>query len=84
MQSQSTSDNYETNMSKDHALLDTMKQLTDFSEKKRQINALLTEDSEARIFEIISYAILKNHYSNIKVYFGYSPERIKEDFCNHH
>lgn len=70
-------------MSKDHALLntlDTMKRLTDYSEKKRQINALLTEDSEARIFEIISYAILKNHYSNIKVYFGYSPERIKEEF----
>ena len=69
-------------MAKDHALLNVlqqMKELSDYSEKKRQINALLTEDAEARIFEIISYAILKNHYSNITVYFGYSLETIKEE-----
>ena len=67
---------------KDHALLlvlQRMRQLTDYSEKKRQINDLLTEDAEARVFEIISYAILKNHYSNIKVYFGYSLETIEEE-----
>lgn len=69
-------------MAKDHALLNIlrhMKELTDYSKKKQQINDLLTEDTEARIFEIISYAILKTHYSNIKVYFGYSPETIKEE-----
>lgn len=69
-------------MSKDHALLNIlrrMKELTDYNEKKQQINDLLTEDAEARIFEIISYAILKNHYSNIKVYFGYSLDTIKEE-----
>ena len=69
-------------MTKDHALLSVlqnMKSLTDYSEKKQQINALLTEDAEARIFEIISYAILKNHYSNIKVYFGFTPETIREE-----
>ena len=62
-------------MAKDHALiniLQKMEALTDYREKKEQLNALLTEDAEARIFEIISYAILKNHYKNIKVYFGYS------------
>ena len=67
---------------KDHALLgvlESMKQMTDYNEKKNQINNLLTEDAEARIFEIISYAILKNHYSNIKVYFGYTRETIKEE-----
>jgi hypothetical protein len=67
---------------KDHALLgvlESMKQMTDYNEKKNQINSLLTEDAEARIFEIISYAILKNHYSNIKVYFGYTRETIKEE-----
>lgn len=69
-------------MAKDHALLNAlqhMKELTGYSEKKRQINDLLTEDAEARIFEIISYAILKNHYSNIKVYFGYSLDTIREE-----
>ena len=69
-------------MAKDHALINVlqhMESLTDYDEKKEQINALLTEDAEARIFEIISYAILKNHYKNIKVYFGYSLDTIKEE-----
>ncbi len=69
-------------MAKDYALsniLQGMESLTDYGEKKKQINALLTEDAEARIFEIISYAILKNHYKNIKVYFGYSMDSLKEE-----
>lgn len=69
-------------MLKDHALIQILQQLqalTDYSEKKKQINALLSEDAEARIFEIISYAILKNHYKNIKVYFGYSRDSIREE-----
>ena len=70
-------------ITKDRSLLNAlerMKELTDSEEKKRQINHLLTEDAEARIFEIISYAILKNHYSNIKVYFGYSLDAISEEY----
>lgn len=69
-------------MTKDHALISTLRQmqkLTDYVKKKQQINALLTEDAEARIFEIISYAILRNHYKNIKVYFGYSRDTIHEE-----
>lgn len=69
-------------MEKDNTLLNViqnMKGLTDYREKKKRINDLFTEDAEARIFEIISYAILKNHYSNIKVYFGYSIDTIKEE-----
>lgn len=67
---------------KDHALiriLQYMQELNDYDVKKQQINNLLTENAEARIFEIISYAILKNHYKNTKVYFGYSLEEIKEE-----
>ena len=69
-------------MAKDHALISILQHLgalTDYQEKKEQLNALLTEDAEARIFEIISYAILKNHYKNIKVYFGYSMDSIQEE-----
>lgn len=69
-------------ITKDHALIEVLRQmeeLTDYSEKKTQISSLLTDDAEARIFEIISYAILKNHYKNIKVYFGYSIETVKEE-----
>lgn len=69
-------------MAKDHALTQILSEimtLKNYSEKKIQIKALLGEDAEARIFEIISYAILKNHYKNIKVYFGYSLDSIKEE-----
>lgn len=69
-------------ITKDHALfkiLQEMQVLTDYREKKRRIQDLLSEDAEARIFEIISYAILKNHYKNIKVYFGYSLDNIQEE-----
>lgn len=69
-------------IAKDHALiqiLQEMQKLTDYAEKKSQIVALLNEDAEARIFEIISYAILRNHYKNIKVYFGYTPDTIHEE-----
>lgn len=69
-------------IAKDHALikiLQYMQELEDCAEKKKAINDLLSEDAEARIFEIISYAILKNHYKNIKVYFGYSWESVKEE-----
>lgn len=50
--------------------------LKDYNDKKNKISEFLVSDSEARIFEIISYAILKNHYSNIIVYFGYSPKSL--------
>ena len=60
------------------SVLEELKNMTDLSEKKAKINALLTEDSEARIFEIISYAILKNHYKNITVFFGYDKYSVKE------
>lgn len=66
---------------KDHELisiLSEMQETTDYSEKISKINELLTEDAEARIFEIISYAILRNHYKNITVYFGYSKDTIEE------
>lgn len=49
-------------------------------EKKIKLKELLDEDSEARIFEIISYAILKTHYRNTKVYIGYSLETLREEY----
>lgn len=68
-------------IAKDHALmqvLQQMKEVSDYNEKKKRIRGLLSEDAEARIFEIISYAILKNHYKSITVYFGYSLDSIQE------
>lgn len=68
-------------MAKDHALIQILQEMqiiTNYDEKKKRIRELLSEDAEARIFEIISYAILKNHYKNSKVYFGYSLDSIQE------
>lgn len=47
---------------------------------KNDIEALLTDDSEARVFEIISYAILKNYYKNNKVFIGYSKDELEERY----
>ena len=66
---------------KDYELIEILHNLQNeknYSKKRDTIKTLLSEDAEARIFEIISYAILKNHYKNIKVYFGYSEDSIKE------
>ncbi|MDO5581729.1 MAG: hypothetical protein Q4G69_11420 [Planctomycetia bacterium] len=48
-------------------LLHEIQILKNDNEKKMRILELLTEDSEARIFEIICFAILKNHYKNISL-----------------
>lgn len=56
-----------------------MENLNNYTEKRKNIDALLTEDAEARIFEIISYAILKNHYKNTTIYLGDSPETVKKE-----
>lgn len=60
--------------------IDLLINLETTDEKKSKLKELLEEDSEARMFEIISYAILKNHYKNTKVYIGYSIENLKEEY----
>lgn len=62
--------------------LEILKNLKDLNEKKFKINSLLEEKSEARIFEIISYAILKNHYKNQHIYIGTSLTNIKKEQLN--
>lgn len=69
-------------MTKDNALasvLQKIKGLSDYGEKRSELLGLLNEDAEARVFEIISFAILKNHFSGIKVYFGYEKDAIREE-----
>ncbi|WP_220272073.1 hypothetical protein [Helicobacter didelphidarum] len=40
----------------------------------------MQEECEARIFEIIAYAILKNHYKNEKIYIGKTPDELEERY----
>ncbi|MDR0326005.1 MAG: hypothetical protein LBI19_07945 [Oscillospiraceae bacterium] len=70
-------------MLKDNKLIANLEELIrmdSISGKKDKISELIDEQSEARIFEIISYSILKNHYRNIKVFFGYSREELQEQY----
>lgn len=59
-------------------ILDELLQTEDYFLKRKRLKELLTEDAEARVFELISFAILKNHYKNTKVYFGYSRDTVEE------
>ena len=68
---------------KDNKLIADIEELVNMDSidrKKAKISDLIDEQSEARIFEIISYSILKNHYKNIKVFFGYSREDLQEQY----
>lgn len=70
-------------MAKDHSFIEVLENLmADNTEegKKSKIKLLLNDDSEARIFEIISYAILETHYKNQSVFFGWTREDISEEF----
>ena len=61
-------------------LLESLTKCKDNNKKKEVIKKLLMQDCEARIFEIISYAILKNHYKNEKIYIGKSRNDIEERY----
>ncbi len=60
--------------------LDELIKEEDINKKRNQIMNLLDENSEARIFEIISFAILKSYYKNEKIYIGKSITSIKEEY----
>lgn len=68
---------------KDNHLINTLENLKIMIQKEDKVKCLLellTGDTEARIFEIISYAILKNHYKNTKIYIGMSKNNLDEQF----
>ncbi len=43
------------------------------------IKGLLRPNVDARIFEIVSYAILKQHYSEKNLFWGWSPDELNEE-----
>lgn len=49
-------------------------------ESKGFIAGLLAPNVDARLFEIVSFSILKYYYKDEKIYWGYSLEEINEDF----
>lgn len=43
------------------------------------INSLLAPNIDARLFEIVSYSILKYYYQNQEVYWGYETDRLNKE-----
>lgn len=60
--------------------LEELKKLQKIEEKENKLVSMLNENAEARIFEIISFAVLKNHYKGTKIYWGYELEKLKEEY----
>lgn len=60
--------------------LKNIKDLKSYEKQKRALIQLLNRDTEARVFEIMSYAILECHFKNTKVYIGLSKKDIKEKY----
>lgn len=52
----------------------------DTEKSKDFIAGLLAPNVDARLFEIVSFSILKYHYKDEKIFWGYSLEEINEDY----
>lgn len=59
--------------------LKDLQSMRNIEKKREKIIDMLAEESEARIFEILSYAILKNYYKDTSVYWGYSMDTLKQE-----
>lgn len=44
------------------------------------IKSLLQPNVDARLYEIVSYSILRSHYKDQKIFWGFERTKIKEDF----
>ncbi len=44
------------------------------------IRSLLRPNIDARVFEIVSYAVLKEYYSDQKIYWGWSPDELNAEY----
>ncbi|MBN2593156.1 MAG: hypothetical protein JXA81_06595 [Sedimentisphaerales bacterium] len=61
------------------------REMIDIQEKEPEkaiefIRGLLRPNVDARVFEIVSYAILKEYYSDQQIYWGWSPDELNAEF----
>jgi hypothetical protein len=52
----------------------------DYAQTTQFIKGLLKPNVDARIFEVVSYAILKEYYSEQVVYWGWSPAELNSEY----
>lgn len=67
------------------SFMQTCEKLSDIGEKTTEeatdfIKNLLKPEVDARIFEIVSYAILKQSYADVSIYWGWSPDELNQEF----
>ncbi len=60
-------------------------EMMDIQEQKPEraiefIRGLLGPNVDARVFEIVSYAILKQYYSDQQIYWGWSPDELNAEY----
>lgn len=60
--------------------LEELSKILNLESKKYKLDSLLEEKSEARVFEILSFAILKNHFKNKTIYIGTTRLNVKKEF----
>lgn len=75
----------EARMSAFNSFMDECAQLLEIQEKDLSsainfIRDLLRPNVDARVFEIVSYAILKQHYADKIIYWGWSKDELNEEF----
>lgn len=74
----------ETRMSFFNSFMDECSQLLDIKDKDVSaaidfIRGLLRPNVDARVFEIVSYAVLKQYYAGKVIYWGWSKENLNEE-----
>ena len=67
------------------SFMQTCEKLSDIGEKTTEeatdfIKNLLKPEVDARIFEIVSYAILKQSYADVSIYWGWSPHELNQEY----
>lgn len=67
-----------------NSFMDECAQLLEIEEKDTEsailfIKELLRPNVDARVFEIVSFAILKQHYSDKVLYWGWSPDALNKE-----
>ena len=75
----------ETKKSAFEGFLDACKQITALSEKDATgaiefVKGQLQPNVDARVFEIVSFAILKAHYGEQSIFWGWTADELQEDF----
>ncbi|BAZ80825.1 restriction endonuclease [Sphaerospermopsis kisseleviana CS-549] len=69
------------------SFMERCQEMIDIQQKKPEaainfIKELINPKEDARVFEIVSYAILKEYYGEQKIYWGWSPDELTAEYLS--